>query len=200
MNPNSLTASLIFVGKIIIAAAIALFFIVWFTRAGPLGGNFTLTDSDGRQVTQADLRAKPSAVFFGYTHCPDFCPTTLADLQGWLAQLSPQQRQAINVWFITVDPERDTPQLLHDYLASISEGIAPGRILGISGRPAAVREVIKAFNIAAQKVPGEDGEYTYDHTSAIILLNKGGRRRGTIPYQEKPDIAVKQLKALADSA
>jgi len=193
MQRDSPFAHLTRITGIIALFAALLGFYVWFTMPGALGGNFNLTDSNGRPVSEADLRAKPSAVFFGYTHCPDICPTTLFDLQNWLQKLG-KSADTINVWFVTVDPERDTPQILHDYLANVSS-----RIIGISGEPQAVHKMVESFNIAARKVAGEDGDYTYDHTAAVLLLNKGGRLRGIIPYQEKDSIAIEQLKALADS-
>lgn len=193
MKRDSLLPSLARIAGIIAAFAVALGFYIWLTMPGALGGKFSLVNSNGQQVTEEDLRAKPSAIFFGYTHCPDICPTTLFDLQNWLKELG-KSADKLNVWFITVDPERDTPQILHAYLANVS-----GKITGISGAPQAVRKMVESFNIAAKKVDGEDGEYTFDHTAAVLLLNKGGRLRGIIPYQEKDNIAVEQLKALANS-
>lgn len=165
----------------------------------PLGGNFSLTDSNGKTVTQNDIRAKPAAIFFGYTRCPDVCPTTLLNMSNWLKELGPDADK-IGVWFITVDPERDTPEALHDYLSNFTD-----KIVGISGDPAKVHAVIDAFNIFTKKVPGEDGDYTYDHTAAVILMKKGGKLSGVIPYsvEENEDglndkIAIERLKKLAN--
>lgn len=164
----------------------------------PLGDNFTLIDSNGKAVSEKDLRAKPSAIFFGYTMCPDICPTTLSDLTNWLKELGPDADK-INVWFVTVDPERDTPQVLHDYLENFTD-----KVVGISGAPEKVHKLVESFNIAAQKVPGDNGDYTYDHTAAIILMKKGGRLAGIIPYninesanELKDEIAITRLKKLA---
>lgn len=164
----------------------------------PLGENFSLTDSNGKTVTQAELREKPSAIFFGYTRCPDICPTTLVNMSTWLEALGPDADK-INVWFITVDPERDTPEELHDYLANFTD-----KIVGISGDPAKVHKLVESFNIVANKIAGEDGDYTYDHTAAIILTKKGGRLSGVIPYnieesenELKDNIAIERLKKLA---
>lgn len=164
----------------------------------PLGENFSLTDSNGKTVTQAELREKPSAIFFGYTRCPDICPTTLVNMSNWLEALGPDADK-INVWFITVDPERDTPEELHDYLANFTD-----KIVGISGDPAKVHKLVESFNIVANKIAGEDGDYTYDHTAAIILTKKGGRLSGVIPYnieesenELKDNIAIERLKKLA---
>lgn len=164
----------------------------------PLGENFSLTDSNGKTVTQAELREKPSAIFFGYTRCPDICPTTLVNMSNWLEALG-SDADKINVWFITVDPERDTPEELHDYLANFTD-----KIVGISGDPAKVHKLVESFNIVANKIAGEDGDYTYDHTAAIILTKKGGRLSGVIPYnieesenELKDNIAIERLKKLA---
>lgn len=169
-------------------------FYTHFMKPNPFGNDFTLTDSNGKQVTQADIRAQPSAIFFGYTMCPDVCPTTLLDITDWLEALGPDANK-IKIWFFTVDPERDTPQVMHDYISNLSK-----QIIGISGDPQKVHDAIKSFNIVAEKVPSKDGNYTYDHSAGIILLNKGGRVRTVIPYQQNREVAIEWLKQLAQSA
>jgi len=161
-----------------------------FTAPGPLGDSFALVDSKGQRVTQNDLRAKPTAIFFGFTHCADICPTTLFDMNNWQEQLG-EEADRLQVWFVTVDPERDTPQILHDYLSNF----AP-HIVGISGEPDAVHAMVQSFNIVAEKVDMGDGNYSYDHTAAIILLKKGGQRHSIIPYGENDEIALERLKNL----
>jgi len=169
--------------------------LVWiygyFTQTPPLGAPFRLTDSNGNLVTQDNVRATPSAIFFGYTMCPDFCPTTLMNLTAWLDEMG-EDGTKIKVWFFTVDPERDSPQIMHDYLANF----AP-HFTGITGEPDLVRETVKSFNIVAEKVEGRDGDYTYDHTAAVILLKKGGQVSAIIPYGESDEIALRRLKNLA---
>lgn len=164
-----------------------------WTSSGPFGDPFTLINSRGDIVTEADIRAKPAAIFFGYTMCPDVCPMTLLNLSSQLETLGPAANK-IGFWFFTVDPERDTPQVMHDYISNFSD-----KILGISGDPERVRSVLKSFNIIAEKVEHKDGYYTYDHTAAVILLNKGGRLKNIIPYQESSDVAIEQLRKLAES-
>jgi len=161
-----------------------------FTASGPLGDSFSLLTSDGRSVNQEDLRAKPTAIFFGFTHCADICPTTLFDMNHWQEELG-LANDKLQVWFVTVDPERDTPQIMQDYLSNF----AP-KITGISGDPAAVHAMVKSFNIVAQKVDLGNGDYSYDHTAAIILLKKGGTRHSIIPYGEREEIALQRLKNL----
>lgn len=155
-------------------------FVNWIKRPGPVGCAFTLTSSNNTPVTEKDIRAKPAVVFFGYTMCPDVCPTTMQDMEVWIKQLG-KDADKLGWWFFSVDPEHDTPEVMHDYLSSL-----PHNIVGITGNPKEVRKVIKAFNIVAIKVPGENNDYTYDHTATVILLNKGGTSFGVIPYQ--PDV------------
>ncbi|MCX2697778.1 MULTISPECIES: SCO family protein [Ochrobactrum] len=157
----------------------------------PFGGPFNLVTMDGKPFTEKDLRATPSAIFFGFTHCPDVCPTTLYELDGYLKQLGPEAAD-IKAYFISVDPERDTQEIMKTYVSNVSD-----RIIGITGTPENVADVVKSFHIYAKKVPTEDGEYTVDHTASVFLLDKGGRFRGTIAYQENPDTALEKLKNLA---
>lgn len=166
----------------------------------PLGDDFTLTDSNGQTVTQADVRSKPSVIFFGFTMCPEICPTTLMNLDRWLTALGPKADK-LGIWFVTVDPERDTPEVLHEYLSNFTN-----EIVGISGDPEKVHKMVNSFNIIAEKVPGTDGNYTYDHTAAIFLLKKGGKLAGVIRYEPKEDdnelkdeIAIERLKKLVSN-
>ncbi|MCT6824895.1 SCO family protein [Bartonella apis] len=184
---------------VLLVAVFMAFIFGWQTFVSPpLGEDFSLTDSNGKTVTQVELREKPSAIFFGYTMCPDICPTTLMSMTNWIKELGPDADN-INIWFITVDPERDTPEVLHDYLSNFTD-----KVVGISGDPAKVHELVSSFNIAAKKVPGENGDYTYDHTAAILLTKKGGQFAGVIPYsveenrnELKDQIAIERLKSLA---
>ncbi|GAA5094643.1 SCO family protein [Bartonella acomydis] len=166
----------------------------------PLGDNFTLMDSNGNTITEADIRSKPSIIFFGFTMCPEVCPTTLINLDRWLTALGPQADK-LGIWFVTVDPERDTPKVLHDYLSNFTN-----KIVGISGDPEKVHKMVDSFNIVAEKVPGTNGNYTYNHTAAIFLLKKGGKLFGVIPYEPKEDnnelkdeIAIERLKKLVSN-
>jgi protein SCO1/2 len=190
---------------IIWVAIIALAgFLGWFTLEytrdkqqvadGPYGVPFELVDQNGKPITQAAFQAKPTALFFGYTHCPDVCPTTLFEMDGWLQKVDPDGTK-MQAFFITVDPERDTPQIMQEYVSNVSK-----RITGISGDPSKIAEVVKGFRIYAKKVPIDpnkpDGDYTMDHTASVFLLNNGGRFKGTIAYGEDGDVAVKKLENL----
>lgn len=161
---------------------------------GPFGVPFQLVAQDGKPITEQAFRGKPSAIFFGYTHCPDVCPTTLFELDGWLQKVDPTGDK-MNAYFVTVDPQRDTPELMNEYVSNVSK-----RIKGISGPPDKVLDMVKGFHVYYKKVPLDpdkpDGDYTMDHTASVFLLDSGGRFAGTISYQEDPDTAVKKLESL----
>ncbi|MCY0147840.1 SCO family protein [Hoeflea sp. G2-23] len=164
------------------------------TAAKPYGVPFELVDQNGAPITQAAFQGRPTALFFGFTHCPEVCPTTLFELDGWLKQVDPDGDK-IGAYFITVDPERDPPELLGDYVSSVTD-----RVIGISGAPEKIAEVIKGFNIYAKKVPVDAadpaGDYTMDHTASVFLLDAQGRFKSTIAWGENPDNAVAKLKNL----
>jgi len=160
----------------------------------PYGVPFELVDQTGGPITEAAFRGRPTAIFFGFTHCPEICPTTLYELDGWLKEVDPEGGR-IGAYFITVDPERDTPELLGSYVAGVSD-----RIIGISGAPDKIEGVVKGFNVYAKKVPVDakqpDGEYTMDHTASVFLLDAEGRFKGTIAWGENPETAVTKLENL----
>jgi protein SCO1/2 len=169
---------------------------LWLTAApiplGPAyGGPFEMTDMNGRKVTQADFDGKPTVLFFGYTFCPDVCPTTLLDLSNLMKQIGPQADR-LNVVFVSVDAGRDTPQQLKDYLSSFDP-----RISGLSGTEAQVAAITKAYHIYYKREPGDGGSYTMDHTSTVLLLGPRGNLVDTIDYQEDHDPALSKLKRLA---
>jgi protein SCO1/2 len=134
--------------------------------------DFSLKDFNGRLRTLADFKGKAVVVFFGYTQCPDVCPTTMHDLAGVMQQLGPLADK-VQVLFITVDPERDTPQLLAKYVPAFDS-----RFLGLAGDLASTDKVAKEFKIFYQKVPGNDpGSYSIDHTAGMYIYDPEGRIR-----------------------
>lgn len=155
-----------------------------------VGGPFTLVGTDGQRVTEADFAGKARAMFFGFTNCPDVCPTTLAEAGSWLEALGPDADK-LAVVFVTVDPERDTPAAMKDYLSSFDP-----RIIGLSGTPDEVAAVVKSNRVYARKVELEGGGYTMDHSAAVLLFDKDGRFTGTVDYQAPADQAVAKLKRL----
>jgi len=134
-----------------------------------IGGPFTLTDQNGRSVTDQDLKGKPFLVFFGFTHCPDVCPTTLFEVSEILRTMGPDADR-VGALFITIDPERDTPGVMKDYLSSFDPHLS-----GLTGDPAAIAAVAKAYRVYFKKVPLEQGGYTMDHTAIVYLMDKNGR-------------------------
>jgi protein SCO1/2 len=123
----------------------------------PIGGPFTLVDDNGAPVTEKTLAGKPYVMYFGYTYCPDICPTTLVDLSRWIKELEPDADK-INYVFVTVDPERDTPKLLHAYLSSFNSHIS-----GFTGTPEQIAKIAKEYRIEYEKIPTSDGTYSVDH-------------------------------------
>lgn len=183
------------VGIVVLMAAVSgLFSYNWYTERQsrePYGGSFALTDQNGQPVTEAALRGHPTAVFFGFTHCPEVCPTTLFEMDGWLKALGDEGKD-IRAYFVSVDPERDTPEVLKAYVGNVSD-----RIIGITGEPDKIAAVAKSFGIFARKVATEGGDYTMDHTASVLLLDHSGDFAGTIAYQENRDVAIAKLKRLA---
>ncbi|MET0629749.1 MAG: SCO family protein [Xanthobacteraceae bacterium] len=138
-------------------------------QVAAIGGPFELTDQNGRTVTERDLKGRPFLVFFGFTRCPDICPTTLFEVSEIMRVLG-KDADRVGALFITVDPERDTPAALKDYLSSFDPHLA-----GLTGEPAAVAAVAKAYRVYFKKVPLDQGGYTMDHTAIVYLMDKDGR-------------------------
>ena len=155
-----------------------------------IGGPFTLVDQNGRRVTQRDMAGKPTALFFGFTYCPEICPTTLAALSSWMKALGPDADR-LHVAFITIDPERDTPAQLTRYLSSFDP-----RIRGFTGAPTEIARIAREYHVYYQKVPLPGGGYTMDHSSAIYLMDANGRFSGVIGYQGASPKALAKLRAL----
>ncbi|MBC2774843.1 SCO family protein [Rhizobium sp. AQ_MP] len=160
----------------------------------PFGVPFQLVDQNGQPITEQAFRGKPTALFFGFTHCPEVCPTTLFELDGWLKQVDPAAT-GLQAYFVTVDPERDTPEILGRYISNVTD-----RVKGIAGEPAKIAEVVKGFRVYAKKIPLDEaqpnGDYTMDHTASVFLLDAEGRFKGTIAYGENPETAIKKLENL----
>jgi len=153
-----------------------------------VGGPFRLTDQNGRTVTDADLRGRPFLVFFGYTHCPDVCPATLFEVSEVLGKLGPEADK-VGALFITIDPERDTPAQIKDYLASFDP-----HLTGLTGDPAAVAATEKAYRVYAKKVPTDGNDYTMDHTALVYLMNKDGRFVAPFNLKRRPEDAAADLR------
>lgn len=149
-----------------------------------------LNDQNGRPFTAASLNGKPTAIFFGFTYCPEICPTTLTDMGVRLAAMG-KAADDLNVVFVTIDPARDTADQLKTYLSSFDP-----RVLGVTGPAAEIEKMAKGFRVYYRRIDQEGGEYTMDHSTAIYLLDRKGRFVEPIAYQEPNDSAVRKLKAL----
>ncbi len=142
------------------------------TAAGAtqFGGPFTLVDHHGQTVTDKQFQGKWLLVYFGYTHCPDACPTALSDMAAALGDLDPAKRDKIRALFISVDPERDTPTVLKDYV----EAFESANIVGLTGTNEQVSAVEAAYRVRAQRYGGKNGDYTMSHTSTIHIMDPAG--------------------------
>jgi len=165
----------------------------WVPRAQTgfeIGAPFTLTDHNGRSVTEDIFIGQASAVFFGFTHCPEICPTTLNDLATARDQLGPA-KDDLQIVFITLDPARDTVAVLKDFIPYFGADIT-----GITGPEAGVLGLAKAWGIFWERIDTSAGGYTLDHTATVFLLNGQGRMTGTIDIAEPADIVEAKLKKL----
>jgi protein SCO1/2 len=155
-----------------------------------IGGPFELSNQRGEIVTEAALRGSPSAIFFGYTFCPDVCPTTLLEMSGWLKELG-TDADKLKVYFVTVDPERDTA----DQIASHLEAFDP-RIIGLTGPRDEVEQMLKAYRIFWRKVPIDGGEYIMDHSASVYLFDSNGILTSTVDLKERPETVLQKLRKL----
>jgi protein SCO1 len=156
-------------------------------RAALIGGAFSLQDGGGKTVSDQTLRGRPFLVYFGYTHCPDVCPTELARISDVLTEMGDKTIPAL---FITIDPERDTPQIMRDYVGSFNPAI-----VGLSGSPQAVEAAEKAYRVFARKGPVQaDGDYSMDHSSIIYLMDRNGAFIEAFNLERPPKDAARALK------
>lgn len=153
--------------------------------------SFDLPATTGSTISNKDLIGKPTALFFGFTHCPEICPATLYTMAQLKASLGPQGED-IQIVFATVDPERDTIAILKDYISAIDENT-----IGLSGTSAQMGKLARDFGIYAQKIALEDDDYTMDHTATVFLYDREGRISGTIAWGEPDDFALAKLKNMA---
>ena len=173
--------------------AIAAIWLAWAPQASNrslIGGPFALQNGEGKTITDNSMRGRPFLVYFGYTHCPDVCPTELASISDVLAKMGDK---AIPALFITVDPERDTPKVMQDYVSSFDP-----HIVGLSGGPQAIGTAEKGYRVFARK--GEvqsDGGYSMDHSSIVYLMNKSGGFVEALNLERPPEETAKELEVLS---
>jgi protein SCO1/2 len=194
VSPGVARFRIILWSLVIVAAIAATALFVFRPPAQPLGVSgapFTLQSTKGGTFTQDDLKGTPSLVFFGYTFCPDVCPTTMAESVQWRADLGlkPDQLRTI---FVTVDPKRDTRQVLADYLGAFDPNIIG--LVGDDEQTKAAKASFGVFSEAAQ--PDKDGNYLVNHTANVFLIGRNGEFEGTIAYGEDKDSAEAKIKRL----
>ncbi|WP_419523757.1 SCO family protein [Lentibacter algarum] len=184
------------------AGAIALtLFVGWWRVDGPgapepIGQrpmaltemDFRLTDHEGNEVGPETLIGRPTMAFFGFTYCPDVCPTTLSDISGWLDDLGDEAKQ-LNVVFITVDPERDTVEAIAEYVSYFHPAIR-----GWTGPEGQIARIADGFRAAYERVPTEGGDYTMNHTASVFLFGAAGPFVTMIDYHEPREFAVPKIR------
>jgi protein SCO1/2 len=179
-------------------SGLVLFFgaIIFITGRAPspigqaiaaVGGPFHLEDQNGRPVTDQDMKGRPFLVFFGFTHCPDICPTTLFDISQVLRKLGPDADRT-GALFITVDPERDTPPVLKDYLSNFDP-----HLRGLTGDQASIDAALRAYRVYAKKVPLQGSDYTMDHTAIVYLMDKDGQFVAPFDLKRAPEASAADL-------
>ena len=196
--PRFAIVAIVFAGVLVIAAGVLLALALRETPRGAagtalasaIGGPFQLIDQNGKPFSDADLKGKWHLIFFGYTHCPDACPTALNEMSLALDRLG-MKRDEVGVVFITVDPERDTPDALKSYVQSFD---AP--IVALTGSPEAVAQAAKAYRVFYAKHPRADGDYDMDHSAVIYVMNPEGRFTATFTPDSSADAIVQRLQKL----
>ena len=192
-------ASRIFLILAAFLGGLVLFFgaIIFVTGRAPspigqavaaVGGPFHLEDQNGKPVSDADMKGKPFLVFFGFTHCPDICPTTLFEISQVMKALGPDADRT-GALFITVDPERDTPAVLKDYLSNFDP-----HLRALTGNRSSIDAAIKAYRVYAKKIPLENGDYTMDHTAVVYLMDKDGNFVAPFSVGRTPEAEAADLR------
>jgi protein SCO1/2 len=193
-SPGLARFRMILWGLVVVAAIAATALFVFSPPRNPVGvglggGTYSLVDGQGQPVDQAMLTGHPSLLFFGYTHCPDVCPTTMAEMATWLEMLGPAA-DGLKAYFVTVDPERDTPEVLGDYV-----GWMDGKVTAVTGSRPEIDKMMAAWKVLGEKV-GTGDDYTMNHTASVFLVNPQGGFEGTIAYGENADTAVAKIRKL----
>ncbi|MGH6789374.1 MAG: SCO family protein [Pseudolabrys sp.] len=193
---NARTSRILLVVSAFLGGLVVFLGIVMFVAGrGPgvasvsaIGGPFTLIDQNGKAITDQNMKGKPFLVFFGYTHCPDVCPTTLFEVSEVMRALG-QDANRTSALFITVDPERDTPAVMKDYLSSFDP-----HLRGVTGTAAAIGAAERSYRVYAKKVPEKSGEYSMDHSAVVYLMDKEGHFVAPFNLKRKPEAAAADLR------
>jgi protein SCO1/2 len=189
------TRPLVVIGAFAGSLVVGLVLMLWVmgglrhvTAPAAIGGPFQLTDQAGQTVTEKSMQGRPSLIFFGFTHCPDVCPTTLFEISEVLRAMG-QDADRVNAYYISVDPERDTQAAMKEYLSSFDP-----RLKGLTGDPEQLSKVMSEYRVYAKKVPLKDGDYTMDHTALVYLMDRDGKFVSPFNVNRKPEDAASDLK------
>ncbi|GLH78631.1 copper-binding protein [Bradyrhizobium sp. SSBR45G] len=193
--PSNATRPLVIVGAFAasLVVGLSLMFLIMgggrnIAAPAAIGGPFQLTDQSGAVVTEKSLEGRPTLIFFGFTHCPDVCPTSLFEISEVLRAMG-KDADGVNAYFISVDPERDNPATMKDYLSSFDS-----RLKGLTGDPEVLAKVLTEYRVYAKKVPLKDGDYTMDHTALVYLMDRSGRFVAPFNLKRTPEEAAADLK------
>src|SRR3954470_4388965 len=189
------TRPLVIIAAFASSLLVVLLVLLWMlgglrgvTAPAAIGGPFPLTDQSGQAGTEKDLRGKPTLIFFGFTHCPDVCPTSLFEISEVLRALG-KDADRVNAYFISVDPERDTTEAMKEYLSSFDP-----HLKGLTGNPEQIAKVISTYRVYARKVPLKDGDYTMDHTALVYLMDRHGKFVSPFNLKRTPEEAAADLR------
>jgi protein SCO1 len=189
------TRPLVVIGAFSASLVVGLVLMLWVmgglrhvTAPAAIGGPFQLTDQTGQTVTDKSMQGRPSLIFFGFTHCPDVCPTTLFEISEVLKAMG-EDADRVNAYYISVDPERDTQAAMKEYLSSFDP-----RLKGLTGNAEEIAKVLSEYRVYAKKVPLKDGDYTMDHTALIYLMDRDGKFVSPFNINRKPEDAASDLK------
>lgn len=190
MKPRTLAITALSTSAVFVGALVALMLSIYATepRSGPFDTSFSLIDDRGRPVDQSIFKGHPALVYFGYTHCPEACPTTLYEVADWMNALG-DRGKALKAYFFSIDPERDTRDVMHEYVNAFS-----ARITGITGKPDEMKKVSDGWFIHAEKLPSENGDYHMSHTVSLLLVGADGRLKGLIPYGTDREQALAKIR------
>jgi protein SCO1/2 len=193
--PANATRPLVIIGAFAasLVVGLSLMFLIMgggrnIAAPAAIGGPFQLTDQSGAAVTEQSLQGRPTLIFFGFTHCPDVCPTSLFEISEVLRAMG-KDADSVNAYFISVDPERDDTAAMKDYLSSFDP-----HLKGLTGDPEVLAKVLTEYRVYAKKVPLKDGDYTMDHTALVYLMDRNGRFVAPFNLKRTPEEAAADLK------
>src|SRR5450756_1267439 len=186
---------LVIVAAFLVSLAVGLLLMLWalgglknVAAPAAIGGPFQLADQSGQTVTDQSMQGRPTLIFFGFTHCPDVCPTALFEISEVLKAMG-GDADRVNAYFISVDPERDTAEAMKDYVSYFDP-----HLKGLTGTPEQIAKVISAYRVYARKVPLKDGDYTMDHTALVYLMDRDGRFVSPFNLKRTPEAAAADLE------